>query len=87
MAELKNGVHRAIARDGTVALLIVASGRIVECVQVGRTEPSRPSRRWVASSLEVLRERAERRRLEAMMNALRADAEGQRYVPERGEAA
>jgi hypothetical protein len=71
------GLYRLVAKDGTVAVALAADVagevRLVEFLTVGRTEPParRPRPRRIAASFSELRERAERRRLEALMEAMR----------------
>lgn len=61
-----------MARDGTVAALIVGDdGQLLEFTAVGRQRATgKYSRRWIAPSLRVLRERAEQRRTEAAIRGL-----------------
>lgn len=68
---LKHGVHRAVAKDGTVAMLIVdADRRIVEFCIVGKREATgRASRRWLAPSLPVLAAEARARRIRELQKA------------------
>lgn len=65
MRELKAGWHRVTCRDGTIiGMLVDDSGRIGEFMQLAKRDPpKRVSRRFVGT-VEEVRARAERRRME-----------------------
>lgn len=65
MKPLKAGWHRCIARDGTVAAMLVDDTGTIREFMLGHKEdpPKRVSRRFIGT-VEEVRERAERRRIE-----------------------
>lgn len=61
---MRDGWHRAVSRDGVVAVLLVSGGRVVECSGLRRQPATgRASRRFIGT-VEQVAERARRRALE-----------------------